>query len=60
MATTKRYFVYRDALATEPADPTGEPDHLSAEQLATLLYGPGHHADIRKEYANELAVAEGW
>lgn len=60
MPAEKRFFVYPDELADEPVDVGGEYTHLDAEQLAELLYGPGNHADIRKEYANELSIAGEW
>lgn len=54
----KRYFVYYDQFATHPAEPYGFDDYGQAEGYATMLYGHYHKADIRKEYASELNVAE--
>lgn len=53
----KRYFVYEDELATHPLDPYGCDSHEEADALAVMAYGPNHHADIRKEYPDQMKVA---
>lgn len=54
----KRFFVYYNALAKNPAETEGFDTYEQAAGFAVMMYGHDHKPDIRKEFYNDLNIAE--